>query len=742
MGKCKISYKNIVYIIFLLLVGKLFSAEPLSDDLNQIYYFPMSFGLSSELLFSVSDPVFNYHVFDISSDIKIPLKSMPILQPSLEIGITAYNVREGSGGAADYSLQSSDNLLQELYIQGPGDLSHFDVCALGGLGLGIRTSRYLEFGGQLSGGLALSYYRGLVSGRINSGYSGDLNSIVQGGLFISFSPVFNFTININGRLKYLKTFGYLNIFDGLYLGLGLSTSFRLGDDPYEYRYLTLDDFTIPPLFAGLQPYYAKNQIVSVLIQNRSDSDLENLQVTFFQKGYMDSPTQASGADKLKKGEKAIIGINAIFNDNVFTIEGACPMAGEICFTYNANGRKMEQKKPVSYTLYDKSAIVWDDDRKAAAYITPSDSILKKFTQIIHQECADQVKSGYNLPLQLAIEIYLGIQNSHFVYQPDAIRPFEEVRQRKYLVDSIALPRQTLMSQSGDCDDLTVFYCSLLESIGVETGFITLADHIIPVFNSGTNIESCQEILPIRNMFIEINDEAWVPVEITMLGDGCFRDAWQKGIAQYAKAKNDDDLQIYLTKSCWKIYKPLVLKESKDEPEFENIKNLKNSFNQNLLKLVSEVLDYTGKDLRTKEEYNQFALKCMKLGAYAEAERALKSAILMDEDYLLPVVNLGNLSFMKKDFKQSLLYYIKAEGPFENTEGLTTQYVYLLLNMSVVYFYLENIEQARNYFNKARMVNPAITKKNLYAEFGNRLKNDLISRNSLQIDLANEIYFFE
>jgi transglutaminase-like putative cysteine protease len=34
-----------------------------------------------------------------------------------------------------------------------------------------------------------------------------------------------------------------------------------------------------------------------------------------------------------------------------------------------------------------------------------------------------------------------------------------------------------MYRAGDCDDLSILYCSLLEAIGIRTAFVTIPGHI-------------------------------------------------------------------------------------------------------------------------------------------------------------------------------------------------------------------------------------------------------------------------
>ena len=47
---------------------------------------------------------------------------------------------------------------------------------------------------------------------------------------------------------------------------------------------------------------------------------------------------------------------------------------------------------------------------------------------------------------------------------------------KNAVDFLQFPRQTLVYGAGDCDDISILYNSLLESVGIRTAFITIPGH--------------------------------------------------------------------------------------------------------------------------------------------------------------------------------------------------------------------------------------------------------------------------
>ena len=57
------------------------------------------------------------------------------------------------------------------------------------------------------------------------------------------------------------------------------------------------------------------------------------------------------------------------------------------------------------------------------------------------------------------------------YVADPNNPYSRVHQEQSAVDNIQYPAEVLQRKSGDCDDLTALYCSLLENVGIPTALV-------------------------------------------------------------------------------------------------------------------------------------------------------------------------------------------------------------------------------------------------------------------------------
>lgn len=114
-------------------------------------------------------------------------------------------------------------------------------------------------------------------------------------------------------------------------------------------------------------------------------------------------------------------------------------------------------------------------------------------------------------------------------------------------DRVQYPSETIRLRGGDCDDLSVAYASLLESVGIETAFIdyrheTGIRHVSLLLNT--------ELAPEEAPFITMNDrkyylrknfegkdEIWLPIETTLLTG--FYNAWETGAEKFYTEAIDD-----------------------------------------------------------------------------------------------------------------------------------------------------------------------------------------------------------
>jgi len=105
---------------------------------------------------------------------------------------------------------------------------------------------------------------------------------------------------------------------------------------------------------------------------------------------------------------------------------------------------------------------------------------------------------------------------------------------------VQFPNQTLELKGGDCDDLSVAYSSLLESVGIQTALVDYKSdekirHVNVLFNTKLSPNQARLITENDKKYFlrespEGFDEVWIPVETTSLTN--FFEAWNRGAEKF------------------------------------------------------------------------------------------------------------------------------------------------------------------------------------------------------------------
>lgn len=674
------------------------------SDYNKYYKYPLAFGIEYQNLFPISHYVDDYGfiLFDVSGTLEKPFKNLPQLRPLLRAG--AVFTSGNTSSTDDTSRHNKYN--QTTFYCGTG------------AGYSHRFSKLLEAGIELTGGIDYTIFPYLLP---DQGSRGAFGLYADCKVPVTINPIFNLSIEFQPGIRYRKSLSPLHYFDGFLFSIGGTINFRLGEDPDIkgiIRSIRFNEISLSALFAGMQSYYSRNPAGTVSITNIEKYAINDVKISFYQAGYMDSPTPAGTIIELKPGETREIPLLVSFNSEIFNTEGVVPLTGEVIVTYMSKSKPGKQAESVVYDLYDKTALTWDDDRKIGAYITTSDSVLKDYTSFIIQSGKDKLLVTYNHPLQTAMLIYSALTETGCLYQADPILPFTSAQRDTGIVDTINLPRDTLKRITGDCDDLTVLYISVLETLGIESGFITVPGHIYPVVNTGIPVRHYRKIHPERSWTINVNGTLWVPVEVTMIGKGNFLKAWEAGAREWASWEEQPERRnFYMTKEAQSLYRPVGLIKTDTDFSFGNSSSIGRMFEENIALLYDKVIrDFlrTAEENKQKSDFNKLGIAYANFNKPGKAEEAFRAAVALDPGYSLAVINLGNLFFQTGRYEDALKQYFLALEGFKPADTTPSPaYLKLLLKISVVYYQLEQYNQAREYYLTAQEISPGDTAQYAY-----------------------------
>jgi Tfp pilus assembly protein PilF len=441
---------------------------------------------------------------------------------------------------------------------------------------------------------------------------------------------------------------------------------------------------------------------------------------------MAAATKLASIPVLDAGASVEVGVRAVFNDNVFLTEGVIPVTGRLAVEYTSRGRTHSQDLQLSYQMLDRHSISWSDDAKVGAFITPQDSALRNLMAFIAGEVAPRVSAPGIAPrLQTAMQTWGMLKALRCVYVPDPTTPWTSVQGRTEVVDSVSLARETLKVRAGDCDDLTVLFCSLLEAVSIPTAYLLVPGHIYAAFDTGVPAGSWKDVHPEKRMTFDIDGHLWVPVEVTLLQSSDFLVAWRRGVEEWeqALAKAPGEARFMKTKDVREVhkYEPVGLKQEDLGLQYggsETVAAAADAARTGVEKLVTAIVDGYGQEARkneSKRDYNRFGLACAQFGRYDQAEQAFARALQLDRSYLTALLNWGNVLVLKQQLAEALEIYHEGvqaleAGGVADRERLLPLF---LVNLSRCYYEMEDYERSGQYFDRARAVDPAIAERFAY-----------------------------
>lgn len=672
-------------------------------DYNLYYQYPLGVGVELRNLSPIYDN--GQDITGIGAVVfgRVPLPERPRIQPYLRLGLESYTVEDPDDIAND---------------RPDGRWNHLQYYGIIGGGYTERFAQQFEAGGDLGIGFGQSIFRDLLEDES----VGEKHLIAEVAGRISMNPTFHLGIEFRPALQYDYALGELDLYNGLLFNMGISINYRFGVDPDAdggiIRSIHFDEIYINDVFPAMQSYYVRNPIGYVRFTNQESVEVTGVAVSFYQDGYMDTPTLAAEFDRLQPGETVEVELPAAFNTNVFTTEGITPLSGEVIVDYTFRTRGVQQRAAVDYDMHDLRALTWDDTRKAGAMVTPADSNMQNFASFARQATRAETVGTIPEALQNAMTLYYALKETGIIYQRDPVIPFDEAQANPTIVDSINLPRQTLQRGAGECDDLTILYTSLLESTAVETGFIATPGHIYAMFNTTVPIENRSLVNPDERMTLEIDGQAWIPVEITLVGQASFIEAWREGANEWHRYDDNPEVRESVrVRAAQQVYRPVSLRYSDVPIPYGERSAVADDFSEALDELVDLLLvqyERVAQSSENARDFNQLGIVAGDLRRYGVAERAFNTALALDRNFLPAQINLGNIYLLQEQPQSALRQFHRAEQSLvQSRRERSRSYPQVLLSISRAYYDLGSYDRAQEYFVRLQERDPVLASEYRY-----------------------------
>jgi len=596
---------------------------------------------------------------------------------------------------------------------------------------------------SLGGGGGINYaitpklnVKGSVVGGIYYGFFNDKSSSVSAidpyvsagtGIYYLIFP----SLSLNAEATYLSFFG-LNYNS---VGMSIGATYHIGGSNRYKREKATNPPALEPLqsktegepsgkleisklefgsiFPVLFKYYDNHPIGKVLLRNTGNEPITNIKVYLFVKQYMDNPKECEVPIILKSGEEKEAELFSLFTNKVLEITEGTKVSVSLTFEYSSGGKIYKIEKIETVRLYDRNAITWADNRRAAAFVTAKDPTVLTFSKntagIVKQKGINVINK--NLRMAIALHETLSLYGINYVVDPKT--PYAVFSRNRNAVDFLQFPRQTLKYKAGDCDDLSILYCALLESVGIETAFITVPGHIFIAFAANISPEEARKVFSHPDELIFRKGKVWVPVEVTKTNEG-FIDAWETGAREWRENRVKKEAMLYPVHEAWEVYEPVGLPGQELAINLPAIDKVENLYEKGLSALIDRELYPKIANIKKEAAENEGDIKTInnlgvlyaKYGLLEKAEHEFKYVLEKDKEYVPSIINIGNIYYLKKNIDKALHYYEQAYKILPNNPTV-------LLNVAKAEHELENYGYAQRAYNKLKSLDPALAMKFSY-----------------------------
>jgi tetratricopeptide (TPR) repeat protein len=650
----------------------------------------------------------------------------PFLSIPLGADAAVFSVGGGSDLLVTYRLPA----IPLLFVSGqlgygfvpslaPGtSLSTVSLGAAAGVRLGLLP--FLSLSLSAGGG----YFLGLLNG---TGAAPGGNPYATAGIRFDFDVADSWSIGVGGAYRY---------FGGLFgdTAMGISGTYHLPAMPVgravplpegftplsnDGRGLRITGLKADPVFPVFSKYYDQHPLAEVSLRNFEGVPAEKVKLTAVVKGYMDGARESEVPVRIEPGKGSTAQVFGLFNDRLLEVAEQTKLTLSLVLEYSQYGKTYRDEYTPSIDVLYRNAMIWEDDRRMAAFISARDPAASGFARGVLAAARDARNPALNQDLQSAMVIYEALRSYGLIYTKDPASALASGDRRA--VDSLQFPQETLASRNGDCDDLSILYCSMLESIGVETAFITTPGHVFAAFQLGMRPEDAAKAYGKSDDFIARDGKTWVPVEVTALSSD-FLGAWKVGARQWSAEQGGAG--FYPVHEAWKTFAPVVVSGAARAPVAPAGGRLSTALKAGIQGLVNRELSPRAEALladakksgASARTLNSLGVLYARYGQYDKAMEQFTKASAKG-DYRPALINIGNIYLTQKQYKQ-------ASEQFRRVLKLAPADPYGLAGAAMAFDGLGNRAEAGSAYERLKATDPALAEQLAYLD---TTKSEGISR---------------
>ena len=564
---------------------------------------------------------------------------------------------------------------------------------------------------------------GYFYGFLNKGGGGGSNPVVIGGAGATFDLFAPFSIGLSGTYR-----NFLGLYSDVAVSIGTSYHFGgtvsgpavrfqgtpsrptpLGQQPGEMKPGTGLQFSkvdLNDIYPVFYKFYDDHPVGTAVIHNYEKVPLKNVKVSVFVKEYMSDPKEVTIPKDIPAGSDATVDLYGLFTKEVLANTETTKVSAKVTLSYALNGAPVTQSQVQTLQVLRRNSLTWDDDRKAAAFVSANDPTAVKFAKNIQSMVAGKATATIDPNIMLAMAIHDALTLYGLTYSTD---PVATLNSDNKTVDYIQFPQQTLDYKGGKCSDFSALYASMFEAIGVETAFITIPGHIYMAVALTTSPDEVRKTFQNSDDFIFQNGKAWLPIEIT-LREGGFLKAWQYGAKEWRENSAAKTAAFYPMHDAWKVYQPVGYSSDVTGIQIPQQDQVVKVYTDEVTAFVAAQIGQQEKALLTaaskatnkSKPLNSLAVLYSRYGLWDKASKTLNQILAKDE-YVPALINLGNIYFVQGQLDKAVTYYNRAATKDPNSASA-------LLGIARANQQLENYSIAKAAYAKLQALNPDLAQQ--------------------------------
>lgn len=530
---------------------------------------------------------------------------------------------------------------------------------------------------------------------------------VGGGAGVLFRIAGPFTMGLNFSYEYLSS---------LYNGLSVNIAVELDFPGLESENIDVEiyDIKIIPLYPVLYGYYSDNPIGTVMVKNTGSRAEKNINIQFYMERYMDNPMKVGAEFDLDAGEEKEIELYALFTEDLMEITEGTKASALISATKQVGDKMITKDFTGVVDFYNRNALSWSDDRRIASFITAKDPEIMNFSKNVMTWMKTVKNPAVDENLQKAMAMFEAVKSRGISYEVDPTTPFSEFSEEAGAIDFLQFPRQTLQYSNGDCDDLTALYCTLLESVGVETAFLTVPGHIYSAFALKMSPEEARKTFLDPDELIITEDKVWLPVEVTMFQE-TFERAWSYGSKEWRQYDEEGLALLYPVREAWQLFQAVGFSNSSSVKLPDRLAvttAFMDSINRHVEREIHPQIEQLQKKInaggRSKKRWqNKLGVVYARYGLYDKANEEFQK-VLRDDEYIPALNNIGGIHFLNEEYETALEYYNRAlEEDADNKAAL--------LGTARASHELENYYLVKKTYSKLAEMDPRLAEQYSYLD---------------------------